>query len=211
MLFFILYLPNKSDKMIITQDSQLGLRFKESDAKVEFLKIIRMYVNGHMSSLSDEIKFFNQHEVAMLSGSQKEIMGLYEENIKNFPIAHLENDLEIRELVTNKFVNSISFKDTGAHAHVDFFTALIEENKDSKYFFICESVYKAAELIRIGENFTSRTMKDIGIGHYTYLMGKNQMVRFIVAVGAIKGFYYNDAKGIAFEFGLDLDNRKWQK
>ena len=197
--------------MIITQDSQLGLRFKESDAKVEFLKIIRMYVNGHMSSLSDEIKFFNQHEVAMLSGSQKEIMGLYEENIKNFPIAHLENDLEIRELVTNKCVNSISFKDTGAHAHVDFFTALIEENKDSKYFFICESVYKAAELIRIGENFTSRTMKDIGIGHYTYLMGKNQMVRFIVAVGAIKGFYYNDAKGIAFEFGLDLDNRKWQK
>lgn len=80
---------------------------------------------------------------------------------------------------------------------------------NTKYFLICESVYKAAELIRIGENFTARTVKDIKFGNYTYLMGKHQMVRFICGIGGIKGIYYNNMTCVAFEFGLDIDTGEY--
>jgi hypothetical protein len=68
------------------------------------------------------------------------------------------------------------------------------------------SVYKASSLIQIGDGFTSRTLKDISLGNYTYLLGKHRMIRFVVAIGAIKGFYFDEIKDIAFEFGLDINS-----
>lgn len=82
-------------------------------------------------------------------------------------------------------------------------------NDNGKYYLICDSVYKASELVKINSDFSGRTYKDIELGKHTYLMGKNLMTRFIVDIGKIKGLYYNDLEKIAFEWIIDIETSNY--
>lgn len=82
---------------------------------------------------------------------------------------------------------------------------LITEN-DNKNYLICHSVHEASDLIKIKENFTGRTLKDIKFGKYTYLLGKNEMVRFACSVGYITGFYFNSENKVTFDFAVLIED-----
>lgn len=187
--------------MIISENSQLGLRFRNEDVKVAYLKCMVSFVKTRLSSFNDALKFAegisekNGGEPVSVEQAQEiaEEIGALEQ----YEIL-MDSGREEQRKIINKVGDLIHTTD------LDFI-----KDDDSKYFLICDSVYKAAELIRIGENFTSRTLKDIKFGKYTYLMGKHTMIRFICAQGAIQGIYYDDLKNNAFEFGLEMEHGKY--
>lgn len=177
--------------MIISTNSQLGLRMNSLEKQVEFLELLK-------------------------SLYEKEVIRLdtFHQKLTNHPnktddVYHFEDDdpLGIEALC---FVNQIEANHNEKEVRVKVTLAIGEKDiikgEDSKYFFICDSVYKAAELIKISQTFTGRTLKDIAFGKYTYLMGKHTAVRFVVGINAIKGFYYNDSDNIAFEWGIEMED-----
>lgn len=167
--------------MVISEKSQLGLRFREKDVKVKFLHSMESYLKGEIELRQNYIEKLQKEEI-----TEEEY---YLENV---------NDETYRD-VSNKVSNCLP----------DNKLELLIDDNDNKYFFICESVYKAAELIKINENFTGRTLKDIKFGYYVYLMGKHEMVKFSCVIGAIYGFYYNDKDDTYFEFGIELEEGKY--
>lgn len=176
--------------MVISKNSQLGLRFDDLDTQSAFLKKL-MEVNTDLlneyNHITEALKSPDRKEGDLTIDIDDKYANLFNSNLSR--IENFSDERKVRNTVTEL---------TGERILID--------NKNSKYFFICESVYKAAELIKIGDNFTGRTIKDISFGKYTYLMGKNRMVRFIVVKGAIKGFYYDDKNNIAFEWGIEMEN-----
>lgn len=77
---------------------------------------------------------------------------------------------------------------------------------DTKFFFICNSVYEASALIKVGAGgFTARIMKDLKDGKYTYLLGKHQMARFIITKRCLHGMFFDSEAKRAFEYSMDLE------
>lgn len=187
--------------MVISENSQLGLRFRNEAVKISYLKCMISFVKTRLSSFNGALKLVESinEQYGGETVSQEQVQKIVEEigTLEQYEIIMDDSREEQLEII-----NKIS--ELTAVTDLDFM-----KDDDSKYFLICDSVYKAAELIRIGENFTSRTLKDIKFGKYTYLMGKNIMVRFICVTGAIKGIYYDDLKNNAFEFGLEMEHGKY--
>ncbi len=186
--------------MTISEDSQLGLRFKKQEVKTSFLKVFISKLENEKSAITEGIKLFKSlpEGISESDGEKhlKSVLG------SEYTISGFTNEIKI-----GKKIRDIVSKET--KTTVGSIQSLIQEGSMSKYFFICESVYKASELIKIGENFTGRTLKDIKHGHYTYLMGKNTMIRFLAVPGAILGLYWDDKKNHAFEFGVDLETGEY--
>lgn len=181
--------------MVISHNSQLGLRFNDIDIQVKFLELL-ITVNKDLADGYMRVSELAKKEGVMTDEGKFTIE--IPNDLKQF-IPLDENNNIIPDAIgdyreTRNIVNAI----------ID--TQNIIDKDGSSYFFICESVYKAANLIKVSAWFTGRTLKDIKIGKYTYLMGKNEMVRFYVGIGAIKGFYYDDKNKIAFEWGIEMEN-----
>lgn len=83
------------------------------------------------------------------------------------------------------------------------------DTENGRHYLICESVYRAAELVKVSESFTGRTLKDIKLGQHTYLMGKDRMISLVVVIGAITGFYYDCKKRIAFQWYIDMESGEY--
>lgn len=187
--------------MVISKNSQLGLRFSENTTKVDFLTLHKEYIEKELGLTHEAIESLtnivnNLDNIKSLS--EKDIQFLEKEkfDFENNKIPSLGSSKIIRDKVTEKIGMDL-----------DGEASLL--GNSSKYFFICESVYKAAELIKVNTGFTGRILKDIESGSYTYLMGINRMVRFIVKSNALRGIYYNDKDRIAFEFGCDLETGEY--
>lgn len=86
---------------------------------------------------------------------------------------------------------------------------VVIDGKDSSFYLITEGVLKPAEMIKLNENFTTTLFNKVKPGKYTYLLGRNTMLRFVRKDNVIKGFYFNDAKEIGFEFGFDLETGEY--
>lgn len=194
--------------MVISKNSQLGLRFEDASVKYDFLKLSLSLTQNQLSSINEQLDFLQS-----LPKNEDGTYHLTEEDAKKYRLEYdekyqivLPEDDEKEKLLIKK-VSELVQKATGTVS--DDIQCLLHEDKiNSKYFLICDSVYHAASLIQIG-GFTSRTLKDIELGHYTYLMGKHRMLRFVVVVGAIKGFYYDDRENVMFEFGLDTETGEY--
>lgn len=78
--------------------------------------------------------------------------------------------------------------------------------RDSKKFLIQPSAVHASRMIRIGDGYTSRTLKDIKLGGYTYLMGPSKVIRFDVKIGRIDGTYWDSLNKVAFRFYCNIDD-----
>jgi len=74
-------------------------------------------------------------------------------------------------------------------------------------FLICSSIFQASELIKIGNNFTGRTFKDIRLGTYAYLLGKKEALKFEVGSVGIQGLYFNGE--VAFHFFVDTETGEY--
>jgi len=177
--------------MVISTNSQLGLRMNSLEKQVEFLELLKSLYEKEAKRLDEFHQKLSNHPN------------------KTDDVYHFEDDdpLGIEAL---DFVNHIEANHNEKEVRAKVTLAIGEKDiikgEDSKYFFICDSVYKAAELIKVNKTFTGRTLKDISFGKYTYLMGKNVAVRFVVGVNAIKGFYYNDKDNVAFEWGIEMED-----
>lgn len=197
--------------MIISESSQLGLRFRSEKVKVDFCRLSLTMLEGELSTINEQLDFL--HNLEKTPKDENGNFHITEEEAKKLKLEYdekyqivLPEDDEKKKLLIKKISSSVQ---SATRTTCDDIQSLIQECKGSKYFLICDSVYHAASLIQIGENFTSRTLKDINLGHYTYLMGKNKMLRFIVVIGAIKGFYYDDKEKIIVEFGLDIETGEY--
>lgn len=171
--------------MVISYNSQLGLRFREPEMKVELLDLMKDYLENELGITRGFLE-----QLRGLPTDENGNLQIGEDMLSEWQLSRLDNNNEVRNKVS-------------AILGVD--TNLIDDD-DSLYYFICDSVYKAAELIRINDNFSGRTIKDINFGKYTYLMGKNRMVRFVVRRGVMRGFYFNDSDKKAFEFGIEMED-----
>lgn len=181
--------------MQISESSQLGLRFKQEDVKVDFLQLMKDYLEKELGLTESVIN--KLCDVANAHLSEGDTLGTYEFSEDEYEyvmdgkddLPQLQNIQRTRNKITDLCGLDVN---------------LIDDN-DSSYYFICDSVYKTSELIRIKDGFTGRTLKDINFGKYTYLMGKDRMVRFVVVYGAIKGVYYDSKKRIVFEWGIEME------
>lgn len=184
--------------MVISVDSQLGLRFMDTEKKIDFLGLMRGYLNdelGVTESLLNKLKDVEDRNGVITVDNFRDIFER-EEVILNDKEQECLNSLTNNNQLRDYITENVGIRD-------------IVSDSDSKYFYICQSVYKAAEMIKITENFTGRTLKNIKEGKYTYLMGKHQMVRFIAIPGFIKGFYFDDKQNIAFEWGIEMENGQY--
>lgn len=177
--------------MVISTNSQLGLRFKEKSVKLEFLKLL-------------ELKYTADYET--LTGI---IHDLRNNNLDDDEFEFDENNQTIYRTVASKEVKNkievalhAGLKNKGVES---FYEDLIKD-EESKYFLICDSVYEASKLIKVSCGFTGRTLKDIAFGKYTYLIGKNKMIRFMVMKGVIIGMYFDDVKNKVFNYFIELEN-----
>lgn len=166
--------------MIISRGSQLGLMFDHPQLQKDFYEILLK----RNTELRDIV-----HKGMETVKDGMVTLKVPEEEISNFDLPNLENQIIIQG------------KATEAIGEVN-----IIDGKNSRWFLIRESVEKCADMIRINENFSSTIFRKIKNGKHTYLLGKYEMVRFYYAKGYIKGFYFNTAYKIAFEFGFDTMN-----
>lgn len=179
--------------MIISSNSQLGLRFARNEVKAEFLKLMIEYAKTQVSSLEGAMDFIKSLPEDNRPLTIEEL-GVLADNHKEWGIEiQINPDKEAARQIVREVNGLVGLRN-------------IVSDEDSKYFLICDSVYRAAELIKIGENFTGRTLKDVALGNYTYLIGKHEMIRFIVVIGAVKGFYYNDKDSVVFEFSIVMES-----
>lgn len=205
--------------MMISYNSQLGLRFKEKSIKMIFFNDYHDCLSNKLSRLQESRKEFEEKHNILSSFVKKQESGVElteeEKSIMNKLlseedgiIAPLDNQRKIKDIVCEALGNKSEI------VIVNEKQKTIENNclasdAESSYYFICDSVYKCAELIKIKENFTGRTLKDINFGKYTYLLGKNKMLRFVVGLGAIAGFYYDDKKKDIFWWGIETNDGKY--
>lgn len=178
--------------MVISYNSQLGLRFSENEVKADFIGLMKKYLEEDLKltqkTLNTLIKYKNASEG-------------YSDDFTQEDADYLKEELELEkggENVLGYLKANAKIRNT---IKIMVGDQSIISDEDSSYYFICSSVFKAAELIKINEKFTGRTFKDIEYGKYTYLIGKQTMIRFICVKGAIQGFYYNEKERKAFEFG----------
>lgn len=172
--------------MIINANSQLGLRFSEPNTKSKLLHYKHEKAQNKIAELD-----------VIIAGIKNATSNIPSDELNKYLVPSDKMQQEVVDILTKEVFNAGTI-----------YSSIYLDDK-SKYFFICDSVYKCAELIRIGENFTGRTIKDIKLGKYTYLLGKNQMVRFIVEIGGIWGFYYDDKNNIEFDFGIEMKNGRY--
>lgn len=180
---------DKINNMVISVNSQLGLKMNSLQGQVSFLELLQSLYKKEaerLDNLYNKLQDTDHDGDNFVISSDDPLFGEAMEFKNQIEANH--NEKEVREKVT------LAIGDKN-----------IVSGDESKYFFICDSVYKAAELIKVTQTFTGRTLKDINFGKYTYLMGKTHAVRFVVGVNAIKGFYYDDKDNIAFEWGIEMD------
>ena len=182
--------------MVISYNSQLGLRMNSPQGQLYLLNLLKSFYKGELDLLESAQKIVSETGKTDDDGIVKVMVD------DDSPEYHLlKSYLEESNIQQHQEEKKIKEQVELASGAQNIFNGA-----ESKYFFICDSVYKAAELIKIKENFTGRTLKDISFGKYTYLMGKNKTVRFIVVVDAIKGIYYDDKENIVFEWGIEMNN-----
>lgn len=76
---------------------------------------------------------------------------------------------------------------------------------DARWFLIQPSALEAAKRVRVSENYTARSLKDIRIGSYCYMLGPDAFTVFRVDVGGLNGSYYDSQSGCFFRYGADLE------
>lgn len=195
--------------MVISYNSQLGLRFKERSVKLDFCRLREQVLGVSYESLKERTETLKQklkekeEEIDNLPNlSEKELLEkkIAIEALGEEYIERLDKTSETQRKIKYMLVSGCL--GGSIESSIDEFL----KDDDTKYYLICDSIYRCAELIKIKENFTGRTLKDINYGKYTYLMGKNKMLRFICMQGAILGFYYDEVARVAFEWGIEMEN-----
>lgn len=186
--------------MNINHNTQLGLRFRDQAVK-------RRFAEAMVQHLDDSIK---KHETATKVLTMRQQEGLELQNrYERGEVSDEAAESALMELGRFLPINT-KREETEIKIGRLFGNNPAEMNEmfgdDTKYFYICNSVYRAADTIRISDSFTGRILKDVSDGTYTYLLGPYSMARFTKRGTVIRGFFFEDHdRIIAFDFGVDTD------
>lgn len=171
--------------MVINRSSQLALMMDDLNLQVELLQTMKDD-KSHMIDVLDST-------IEMLNNAPKDEQGnitvSIDECVSDLEV--MENNQQIDSRLTLRLSNN-------ENNFID--------NNNSKLYLICDGVDKCSKMIHIGDNFSSKALSNIEFGKHTYLLGKDEMTRFISAPGVIKGIYWCRSKKIAFEYGFDLQD-----
>lgn len=188
--------------MKISVNSQLGLMMDDDKIKVEFLELCLGAAKGKMAKIDttvENIRKIYDDKIGELTIAAEQV----EAGEIEMTVEEVEAMAEIKSFDLQKHKESQRIYENVKAAHesdiLNFFT-----NNGAKLYLICDGVEKCSKMIRIGDNFSSRALRNIPFGKHTYLLGKNEMCRFLCAAGAIIGIYWNRERKISFEFGFDL-------
>lgn len=155
--------------------------------KIEFLETMRYHIQDTIDFLSTILNKDAVNEDGYVTLSKEEYDGF------NLPMIDKSDVVEKR--VAGSIINYEQTK------HENFI-----DNKNSKLYLICDGVEKCSKMIRIGDNFSSKALRNISFGKHTYLLGKDEVCRFFCAPGAIKGVFWRRSTKSAFEFGFDISD-----
>lgn len=208
---------------MISENTQLGLRFKDFKLKLKFIEAIIGALESNQNTTDKEVKKLKQYHDRFieLQDIKKNIindvkLSKYEIDIKlneiNTEISTIEN--YVLDLEQKKDLISIN-RELELEKKIDDEISMVGENRiqnpdslindgNSKIFLICDSVYEASKRIRVEKAFTASIFKKINFGKYTYLLGKYQMMRFAVRNEFLIGFYFNEEHPeLSIKFGCN--------
>lgn len=171
--------------MIVNKNSQLGLRFKDNDVKIQFFKDHKEIIQGLLNNIQNVIQNVERNEEGEAVFTEEDYL--------------MYSDIPRRREVKEKIGSGI-----GKTIDLTFM-----DDEKSKYYLISKSVLEPAKMIKIGENFSTRILKSVNFGLHTYLMGKHEMCRFLCGVGFIKGWYWNELTKVVCEFGFAIDENEY--
>lgn len=141
--------------------------------------------------------------VSKKTDDEFESITINDEDIKDWASTTGRDIEELGDLKVMSNQRNINAKINEAFLHTSM---NFVNNKDSKLYLICDGVDKCSKMVRIGDNFSSKALRNVTFGKHTYLMGKNEVCRFMCTQGAIKGIYWNRGEKVCFEFGFDLES-----
>lgn len=173
--------------MNISHNSQLALMMDDINVQVELLQSMKddkIYRINILDSAIESLRVAEKDE----NGN---VTVCIDESLVGDELVNLEDNRKIDERLSLRLYGE-------GNNFID--------NENSKLYFICEGVDKCSKMIRIGDNFSSKALRNIDFGKHTYLLGKDEMTRFICATGVIKGLYWCRSKKIHFEYGFDLQD-----
>lgn len=199
--------------MKISKNTQLGLMIRDKSVKIDLYTHLKDISEERMDRIQQKIKESEEYV-----NSSKNIKKLVENGCTYADLDLLIEEVDDNDIIDLRMQKSkdVVLEDLKPKYNIyppgikdnDVDRSLVE-TENSKHYLICESVYKAAELIKIGESFTSRTFKDIKLGKYVYLLGKDRMVSFGVGIGLMNGFYWGRESRTFFEFFLNIKTGKF--
>lgn len=173
--------------MVISKNSQLGLMLFDLQTMKEYL---------------EDMKSAIEREKTNNAAAISEITALLKENGDDYylPKTDTISGIEAWEQIRNRL--GYNKENVGA----EFYT---KPHPNPFYYLIMPSVDKCAELIKIKTDFSCSVFNKVKEGEHVYLLGKNEMFRFVKFNGAIRGSYWDRANRIGFEIGLLLVENKY--
>lgn len=190
--------------MKISARTQLGLRFVDKEIKIAFLELMKDFFEKELGITEKSLTALAD-AANKLESIKSTALAVPDDNFGEEEYNRYMDLVEAARVEIPQFKHYTEVRNKVLSSVIDHSNTILINDEGTKYYYICDSVYRAAELVRVGENFTGRILKDVKDGHYTYLMGRHRMVRFIVAKKAIYGFYFDEEKKIAFEFGAEME------
>lgn len=192
--------------MNISANTQLGLRMAKPEEKIKLLEHMQILIKGKLLDLNGKLRE-GEEKIAWAEKLREEAdkygeISISEEAFKQLngaPIAVYNQFDKVKKELGLDWLSVGTLTEMNGFLH----------SPKTKYFFICDSIYKAAELVRISESFTGRTYKDIDFGDYTYLLGACRMLRFRCEVGKIYGFFWDQTMPLYFEWGILTDSGEY--
>ena len=169
--------------MVISRNSQLGLMLLDRNILAEYC----VHAQNFLKDLSKE--------VAATPDSEFEEDGRYNLKAKQWN----EGD-ELFKEIGERLAYKPELKGS------EFYTI---QNPNPYYYLILSGVEKCASKIRLKENFSCSIFNRVKDGEHVYLLGKDEVYRFVKHRGAIRSFYWDRGREIAFEFGMHLEKDKY--
>lgn len=173
--------------MMISSNTQLGLRFKDHVLKRDFLQLRLDDIHKSLDESKERLSEIEKEHVGILikmgkdqHEAQAEVQSFRMRPNAEFVVAGLDEKLTDKEMAEEL---SDMMLDNG-----------------EKTFLITAGVEAPSKRIKVGENFSGTAFASMKPGKYTYLLGRNEMCRFVVKGNFLRGFYFDDVKRIAFEF-----------
>ena len=189
--------------MIINVNSQLGLQFRNKEVKQQFANLIIKQLEAEKDIVNDEIsnlnnKYANYTEELLQIQSEELVTGVRTQKAQEL-IDTIERNKN-NERLANEFLETLFDDD---------FKSVVEDESDFKLFLITDSILIPSSKIKLSDNFNIGLLSSMKNGKYSYLMGKNETMRFIKKDTFIKGLYYQNKDNIAAEFYMPIDRSQF--